>query len=190
MVPPMRSVAGAAFFSLNFAGVSAILCVLFGFFIRQKQRLGEALDQKHRELEIEQGKSERLLLSILPAPIAQRLKDEQTIADAHPEVTVMFADIVGFTRMSEEVTPREIVAMLNDVFSGFDALSERYGLEKIKTIGDAYMVAGGLGGAAGSEAAVAAMALDARAQVARHPGVASRRLALHIGISTGPVVAA
>jgi adenylate cyclase len=186
-VPPMRSV--AVFFSLNFAGVSAILCVLFGFFIRQKQRLGEALDQKHRELAVEQSKSERLLLSILPAPIAQRLKDEQTIADAHPEVTVMFADIVGFTRMSEEVTPREIVAMLNDVFSGFDALSERYGLEKIKTIGDAYMVAGGLGGAAGSEAAVAAMALEARAQVARHPGVASRRLALHIGISTGPVVA-
>jgi len=184
---PMRSI--ALFFSLNFAGVSTILCVLFGYFVLEKQRLRAALDQKHRELEVEQVKSERLLLSILPEPIARRLKDEQTVADGHPEVTVMFADIVGFTRMSEQVAPREIVAMLNDVFSGLDALSERYGLEKIKTIGDAYMVAGGLARGDGAAAAVAAMALQAREEVARHPDVAGRSLGLHIGISTGPVVA-
>jgi len=99
----------AVFFALNFVGVSAIICLLAGFFIREKQRLRERLNEKHRELEIEQAKSERLLLSILPAPIAARLKAEQTIADAHSQVTVMFADIVGFTRMSEQATPREIV---------------------------------------------------------------------------------
>jgi adenylate cyclase len=179
----------SVFFSLNFAGVSLIIFLLFGYFIVEKQRLRAALDEQNRLLIIEQGKSERLLLSILPAPIAERLKAEQTIADAHSSVTVMFADIVGFTRLSERVPPARIVAMLNEVFSGFDELAERHGLEKIKTIGDAYMVAGGLTGSAVHAEAIAAMAIEAQALIREQRALAPECLGLHIGISTGPVVA-
>jgi adenylate cyclase len=93
----------------------------------------------------EEGKVEDLLLNILPGPIAERLKEEEkNIADAFSKVTILFADIVGFTRMSAQMSPGAVVAMLNEVFSDFDRLTERHRLEKIKTIGDAYMVAGGL----------------------------------------------
>ncbi|HAY26632.1 MAG TPA: adenylate/guanylate cyclase domain-containing protein, partial [Candidatus Accumulibacter sp.] len=96
-------------------------------------------------LQIEQDRSERLLLNILPGPIAKRLKDsDQTIADGFAEVSVMFADIVSFTRVAEGLTPQQVFSMLNKIFSSFDELAEKYELEKIKTIGDAYMVAAGL----------------------------------------------
>jgi class 3 adenylate cyclase len=102
----------------------------------------------------------------------------------------MFADIVDFTRLAEELPPRHIIRLLNAVFSEFDRLTEKYGLEKIKTVGDAYMVAGGLtGNSLDYTNAVAQMALEARAYMATHTSLQSRRLELHIGISTGPVVA-
>jgi adenylate/guanylate cyclase family protein len=106
--------------------------------------LGEAV-RRGRALQLEQQRSERLLLNVLPAPIATRLKaGEAVIADAFPEVSVLFADLVDFTRRSRQVRPAQVVATLNELFSAFDALAQRHGLEKIKTIGDAYMVAGGL----------------------------------------------
>jgi hypothetical protein len=106
--------------------------------------LGEAV-RSRRALALEQERSERLLLNVLPAPIAARLKaDEEVIADAFPEVTVLFADLVDFTRRSRRIGPAQVVQALNELFSAFDALAQRHGLEKIKTIGDAYMVAGGL----------------------------------------------
>src|SRR5215217_9106643 len=106
--------------------------------------LGEAV-RTRRALRLEQEKSERLLLNILPAPIAARLKQtEGVIADAFGEVTVLFADIVDFTRRSERIAPEQVVQALNDLFSVFDQHARQRGLEKIKTIGDAYMVAGGL----------------------------------------------
>ena len=184
---PMHTI--SVFFSLNFSGVSLIIFLLFGYFILEKQRLRSALDEQHRLLEIEQEKSERLLLSILPEPIAQRLKDEQSIADAHPNVSVMFADIVDFTRLSERVSPARIVTLLNEIFSGFDALSERHELEKIKTIGDAYMVAGGLTGSGNHVRSVAEWALAAQEQIRGTGALAPENLGLHIGICTGPVVA-
>jgi adenylate cyclase len=184
---PMHSI--SMFFSLNFAGVSLIIFLLFGFFIREKQRLRAALDEEHRLLGVEQEKSERLLAAILPEPIARRLKDEQTIADAHASVSVMFADIVEFTRLAERVSPTRIVAILNEIFSIFDALSERHALEKIKTIGDAYMVAGGLTGAGDPARAAAEWALEARESIRDCQGFASEPLGLHIGICTGPVAA-
>lgn len=96
-------------------------------------------------LQDEYRRSERLLLNILPQEVALRLKHEpRTIADNFASVTVLFADLVGFTKMSSEMPPGRLVNMLNEVFSRFDALVEKYGLEKIKTIGDAYMVAGGI----------------------------------------------
>jgi class 3 adenylate cyclase len=150
-----------------------------------------ALDQEHRLLLAEQERSERLLLNVLPAPIAARLKQgEAVIADGFSEVTVLFADIVDFTRRSQQTTPDQVVQLLDGLFSAFDRLAERHGLEKIKTIGDAYMAVGGLPEARPDHAqAVAEMALAVREEVGRHLDPAGQPLAVRIGIDTGPVVA-
>jgi class 3 adenylate cyclase len=154
-------------------------------------RARRALDQEHRLLLAEQERSERLLLNVLPAPIADRLKrGEEVIADDFPEVTVLFADLVDFTARSRDTTPERVVQILDDLFSALDSLAERYRLEKIKTIGDAYMVVGGLPEPRPDHAqAVADMALDVRAEVARHTDPTGEPLAVRIGIDTGPVVA-
>jgi class 3 adenylate cyclase len=152
--------------------------------------LGEAV-RSRRALQLEQERSERLLLNVLPAPIAARLKaGEGVIADAFPEVTVLFADLVGFTRRSQQIGPAQVVATLNELFSEFDQLAQRHGLEKIKTIGDAYMVAGGLPTPRPDHAeAIAEMALAMQAEVARHADPSGQPLAVRIGIDTGPVEA-
>jgi class 3 adenylate cyclase len=152
--------------------------------------LGEAVRTRHA-LALEQETSERLLLNVLPAPIAARLKQaEGVIADGFPDATVLFADLVDFTRRSQQIPPEQLVADLNDLFSAFDQLALRHGLEKIKTIGDAYMVAGGLPDPRPDHAqAVAEMALAIREEVARRSDPSGQRLAVRIGIDTGPVVA-
>jgi class 3 adenylate cyclase len=160
-------------------------------------RLGEAvrtrrlLDREHRLLLAEQERSEHLLLNILPASIAERLmQGEEVIADDFPEVTVLFADLVDFTRRSRDASPERVVQVLDDLFSALDGLAERYRLEKIKTVGDAYMVVGGLPEPRPDHAqAVADMALAVREEVARHLDPGGRPLAARIGIDTGPVVA-
>ena len=148
-------------------------------------------DAGARLLLAEQERSEQLLLNVLPAPIAARLKQgEEVIADGFPEVTVLFADLVDFTRRSQETTPERVVRILDDLFSALDDLAERHGLEKIKTIGDAYMAVGGLPEPRPDHAeAVAEMALAMREEVARHLDPGGRPLAVRIGIDTGPVVA-
>ncbi|HEU4899438.1 MAG TPA: adenylate/guanylate cyclase domain-containing protein [Actinomycetota bacterium] len=152
--------------------------------------LGEAV-RTRRALQREEERSQRLLLNVLPAPIAARLKQhEDVIADGFPEVTVLFADLVDFTRRSQASGPEQLVQVLDELFSAFDMLARRHGLEKIKTIGDAYMVAGGLPEPRPDHAqAVAEMALALREESARHRDPAGRPLALRIGIDTGPVVA-
>jgi class 3 adenylate cyclase len=152
--------------------------------------LGEAV-RSRRALAAEQQRSERLLLNVLPAPIAARLKaGEGVIADAFPEVTVLFADLVDFTRRSQRTSPAQVVATLNELFSAFDALAQRHGLEKIKTIGDAYMVAGGLPNPRPDHAqAVAELALALREEVARRTDPSGQPLQVRIGIDTGPVEA-
>jgi class 3 adenylate cyclase len=138
-------------------------------------------------IDAERARSESLLRNMLPESIAQQLKDApRAIAQGHDEVTVLFADIVGFTPLSQTMTPHELVRLLNDVFTAFDEMAQRHGLEKIKTIGDAYMVVGGVPNARPDHAAaVAAMALDMRAAVSRfHVG-----LNLRLGMHTGPAVA-
>jgi class 3 adenylate cyclase len=139
----------------------------------------------------EHERSEALLLNILPEPIAERLKlGEKIIADGFSDVTILFADIVGFTRLAGRTTPQELVLLLNAVFSAFDRLTRRHGLEKIKTIGDAYMVAGGLPVPQTDHAeAIAEMALDMRAEVKRLGAELGEPLSLRIGINSGPVVA-
>jgi class 3 adenylate cyclase len=190
----------AVFFALNFAAMSTIIYLLISFFVRQRDRLQARLDDQYRLLQDEQEKSERLLLNILPGPIAERLKANQTtIADGFSDVTVMFADIINFTRLAEEMPPKFMVTLLNEVFSHFDQLAEKYGLEKIKTIGDAYMVAGGLeehherpgrqGGAREYCSAICGMAIEMRDYMEALSGVRRARLQIHVGIGTGPVVA-
>jgi len=148
----------------------------------------KAVENSLRE---EQEKSERLLLNIFPEPIAERLKQgQQTIADEFTEVTILFADIVGFTELSTRVPPEKLVMMLNDIFSRFDRLTEKWGLEKIKTIGDAYMVVGGLPTHSDQHAqAVAEMALAMQQEMQQFASKYQEACQLRIGINTGPVVA-
>jgi adenylate cyclase len=152
--------------------------------------LGEAV-RTRRALALEQQRSERLLLNVLPAPIASRLKQgEGVIADAFPEVTVLFADIVDFTGHSQRISPQQVVQTLDELFSAFDRLATRHGLEKIKTIGDAYMVVGGLPQPRPDHAeAVAEMALQIREEVAGRTDPSGSLLQVRIGIDSGPVVA-
>jgi class 3 adenylate cyclase len=135
--------------------------------------------------------NERLLLNILPEPIARRLRDgEPLIADRFDDVTLMFADIVEFTRLSSTLSATELVGVLNEIFTEFDTLVERYGLEKVKTIGDSYMVVGGLPEWSEDHTArVAAMALELAETVGRIEAAVRLGVAFRIGIHCGPVVA-
>lgn len=139
----------------------------------------------------EQEQSDRLLLNILPQLIAERLKQKQsTIADSFDEVTVLFADLVGFTELASRLSPTQLVELLNQIFSAFDELSQGYGLEKIKTIGDAYMVVGGLPKPRRDHAeAIAQMALDMQKIINHFNTQNNQALSIRIGINTGPVVA-
>ena len=172
------------FFVLNILGVTVTAYVLLQYFVRARER---AL----AELEVERAKSERLLLNVLPASVASRLKEsDQVIADGFPSASVLFADIVGFTPLAQELSPAEAVAMLNRMFTAWDVLTERHGLEKIKTIGDAYMVAGGIPTPREDHAeAIAEMALEMGAEVERCAAESGLSLEVRIGMDTGPVVA-
>ncbi len=137
----------------------------------------------------EHARSERLLLNVLPAAISARLKEDEAIADRFPDVTVLFADLVGFTELSQRLAPDEIVKMLNRIFSAFDDLAEELGLEKIKTIGDCYMVAAGIPRERADHAtAMAKMALAMRDVLARI-NREGHSLQLRIGLHSGAVVA-
>jgi adenylate cyclase len=166
-----------AFFVLNIVGVSLTTYLLLQYFVRQRDA---ALAQ-----------SEGLLLNVLPRSIAERLKrDPGVIAEAHDEVTVLFADVVDFTAFTERTEPSRVVGLLDEIFSAFDALAERHGVEKIKTIGDAYMAASGLPTPRVDHAeAMAAMALDMRAAFGELCTVLGLDLAIRIGMDSGPVVA-
>lgn len=142
-------------------------------------------------LRYQQEQAEKLLLNILPEPIAHRLKIEQsTIADSFENVTVLFADLVGFTELSTNTSPRQLVENLNIVFSEFDLLAEQHGLEKIKTIGDAYMAVAGLPASRPDHAEAAAeMALGMLIKIAEFNSKTGTSFSLRIGMNTGPVVA-
>lgn len=137
------------------------------------------------------AENERLLLNILPGPVADRLRAGETlIADRFDDVTLLFADVVEFTHLSSSLTPQELVTVLNDIFTVFDSLVDRYQLEKVKTIGDAYMVVGGMQSDDGDHTArVAAMALDLASCVSGIPAAARLGVTFRIGIHVGPVVA-
>jgi class 3 adenylate cyclase len=179
------------FTTLDIAGVSAFAFLLLRYFVQERDRATAALARAHRLLQEEQARSERLLLNVLPASIAERLKREPgVIAERYEEATVLFADVVDFTPLSAGLPPEELVGMLNRLFSMFDRLAAEHGLEKIKTVGDAYMVVGGVPvPRADHTSAVAELALAMREAVVAFQTAGGERLRLRIGIHTGPVVA-
>ncbi len=189
----------AVFFTLNYTAMSTIMYLLISYFVRQRDMQQDAVNERNALLRIEQAKSESLLLNILPAPIARCLKESQSIiADGFTDVTVMFSDIIDFTRLSEELPPKAMVELLNEVFSKFDSMAGFHRLEKIKTIGDAYLVAGGLLDYDGVDFAVDApdynaaslrLALEMRQYMETLSKQKKMSLEIHVGICSGPVVA-
>ena len=180
----MPTSAAQAMYTFNITGVF-IAVAAFAYYER---RVVTAAEQK---AEREWQRAETLLLNVLPAEIAARLKrDPRSIADGFAEVTVLFADIAGFTRLAHHMPPAQVVALLNEVFSKFDTLAELHGLEKIKTIGDAYMVAAGLPRPQTDHAqAIANMALDMLRVIEQFQPPGGQRLGMRIGVHSGPVVA-
>jgi len=175
--PDVPNAVIVTFFALDVIGVSTTVYVLLQYFVRARER---AL-----------AESERLLLNVLPAPVASRLKQsDEVIADGFGAVTVLFADIVGFTGLAQRLAPADVVTLLDEVFGRWDGLAARHGVEKIKTIGDAYMVAGGIPRPREDHAeAIADMALEMGPELAQCAAESGRALEVRIGIDTGPVVA-
>jgi adenylate cyclase len=187
--PPVPGWFTSAMLALNIAVGGAIVFTLLAVFASQRRAALAALQQ-------EQAKAENLLLNILPSSIADQLKAQtQPIADQFGEASILFADVADFTPWSERLPPAEVVGYLDHLFSHFDELAERYGLEKIKTIGDCYMVAAGVPTPRPDHArALALMALDMLDAMrsdddVRHLGVGHLGLELRVGINSGPVVA-
>jgi class 3 adenylate cyclase len=166
-----------AFFVLNICGVALTAYLLLQYAVRARDT---AL-----------ASSERLLLNVLPKSIADRLKREEgRIAESHGDVTVLFADVVDFTPFVERTEPARVVAVLDEIFSAFDRLAERHGLEKIKTIGDAYMVAAGLPAPRADHVeAMAEMALDMQTELGHLREPLGLDLAIRVGMDSGPVIA-
>ncbi len=189
--PHIGAAVQTTMFVIDLAGPAVVAFMAVLYFVTERDRTQAELDRQHRLLVAEQARSERLLLNILPAPIADQLRDSsETIAESQPEVTVLFADIVGFTPLSEELGAETLVRLLNDVFVSFDDLAQCAGLEKIKTIGDAYMVVGGLPTPRTDHVVSVidlAMAMSEAISCIQTPNGA--QLQLRIGIDTGPVVA-
>jgi class 3 adenylate cyclase len=196
------SLGAADYIVKPFMAYEVLLRVKHQLAIRQQQRQLEAQNQqlqseiqerKQAEVELrkQRQRSEELLTNVLPFQIAQRLKEqEQAIADQFDHVTILFADIVGFSTVAAQLTPCELVQQLNKIFSRFDELAALYGLEKIKTIGDAYMVAAGVPLARPDHArAIAQMALDMQATIGEFQRPDGQPFQLRIGINSGRVVA-
>lgn len=181
---PMPARIKDTFLLMNIIGTACILYAAMSYFQSQKERTLRALAE-------EQARSDKLLLNILPTSIAQRLKNQdQRIADNHPSATILFADIVGFTELSTSMAPFDLVNLLSGIFSMFDMLAEGHKLEKIKTIGDGYLVVGGVPLYLENHAkVVAALAIEMRAALSAFNQKTGHQLQMRIGISSGPVVA-
>jgi guanylate cyclase len=180
-LPPMIV---TLFFVMNIGAVSAILIVLLAYFVGQKNLLFGLL-------RTEQEKSDNLLLNILPKDVATRLKrGEELIADNYESVSILFVDLVDFTPLSAVCDPKAMLALLSEIFSYFAQLIEKYGVEKIQTVGDSYMVAAGLPTPSHNHAEVVTqLALDIRAYFERGVFLEGHPLNCRIGINSGPIMA-
>ena len=186
---PMKAV--AVFFVMNFTMVASMIYLLLRYFVLERDRFSKDLAAQHELVRIEREKSEKLLLDMLPAHVAERLKRKPgTIADGFADVSILFADVVNFTRMAQGMKPGEVVNMLDKLFGHFDRLAKKLDVDKIKTIGDAYMVAGGLGkGRVRHVEHIADMALEMIELTRLDPHLLRLGVKVHIGIATGPAVA-
>ena len=182
--PPIPVWFTTTMLALNITVGSTIVFTLLAVFATQRRSALAAL-------RVEQARAEDLLLNILPRSIADRLKvDTHTIADQFSSASILFADVVDFTPRSEQLEPAEVVGLLDHLFSHFDVLAERYGVEKIKTIGDAYMAAAGVPTPRPDHAqALVSMALDMVEAMHSSDDVGHLGLEMRIGINSGPVVA-
>ena len=176
--------------------ISTTITLFEGKLIRveeENQKLENTVKERTKELEAEKNRSENLLLNILPKEIAKELTahPEKTIAKEYPNVTVLFTDIVGFTKISGEMTAEEVVTMLNKMFTMFDERAQREGIEKIKTIGDAYMAAAGLTEEAYNDGALRMMrfAKGLLEDVEAFNEKSNIKLMIRLGVNSGPVVA-
>ena len=183
---PIETIPPAIAWRFELVSTGGSVCFVF-FFLYVYQ---VAVIRAERALKYSHKRSEDLLLNILPLPVAERLKQGDSVVDRFEEVTVLFADIASFTKLSSGMIPRDIVEMLNEIFSAFDWIADRYGVEKIKTIGDAYMVAGGIPEAGpGHARAIADMAVEMRDWMKIYRDENGLDIGLRIGIHSGPVVA-
>ena len=190
-VEEASSIAEVATLSQSFNGMSRQLKDSVQALHTANEELEARVDRRTAELRKEKERSEQLLLNILPEEIADRLmRTNESPAEHFEEATILFADIVGFTSLSARMDPLQLVAGLNQIFSAFDHLTEKYELEKIKTIGDAYKVVGGLPTARPDHAeAIANMALDMQHYMQDVENVFGESLQIRIGINTGSVIA-
>jgi class 3 adenylate cyclase len=189
---PRHPVVGPPFTEHQLVFLAAFFFVLmFAALSSWNVRTARAIFRLRDQLKVEHAKSEALLLNVLPLPIATRMKaGEQMIADHFDEVTVIFADIVGFTRLAEELTPKALLELLDELFLAFDQLAIEHGLEKIKTVGDGYMAAAGIPvPRVDHVVAAASMAIGMRDAVAHTSRWIGRSLDVRIGMHSGPVVA-
>ena len=172
------------FFLLNIMGTACILYAVMRYFQSQKERIMV-------ELNFEQGRSEKLLLNILPKSIASRLKaNDMRIADSHEAVTILFADIVDFTKLTASMHPAELVDLLSQLFSRFDLLTEKLNIEKIKNIGDGYMAVSGAPLHNENHANdIAELAVKMHEELTLFNNTTGKHLQMRIGISSGSVVA-
>lgn len=177
LVEPLYVLPNREYFAIfNLAAVSGFAYAILYYFVKQSEQLYQ--------------QSENLLRNVLPDQVADRLKrSHEMIADEYPEASILFADVAGFTPLSAELEPEEMINLLNDVFTAFDGMVTERGLEKIKTIGDAYMVAAGVPVPRDDHArAMCDLALDMRDHLDTHD-FAGRHLEMRIGLASGPVTA-
>jgi adenylate cyclase len=170
-------------------GSSTVFGLVAGYF-REVTARGQYLTQ--RDLERSRARAGELLNSILPGDMVRRMQAGETaIADTHDDVTVVFADLVGFTALSRKLSPPDLIWLLNDIFSRFDRIAERYGMEKIKTIGDAYLAVGGMDPAKGEGHVLEAarFALSIRDALAHHKSESDLPIDIRIGLHVGPMIA-
>ena len=171
------------FFAINMITTALMVFISMTVYVRERRRLAADLDE-------ERARSDRLLLNVLPASIAERLKEgERPIADRYDDVAILFADIVDFTPLSESLSADDLVDGLNDLFSVFDELALKHGVEKVKTIGDSYMAISGAPVRGADASALASLALDMRAAAADIRIGDRTDIAMRFGMDVGPVVA-
>ncbi len=186
---------------INFAALSALVAGALYYYARRRAQIEQLRKNQFFDLRTQHGAANlanqrnlTLINNLLPDRIAHRLLDEPAmIADGHADVTVMFADLVGFTKLTQKLAPTQVVQLLNQLYSGFDAIADLHGLEKIKTIGDAYMLVGGLAANVGEDyvhhVVLAAQEFKTFITSDLSADFADLDLQLHIGIATGPLIA-